>query len=79
MVGSPAVGAWIAHVAFWALLFVGRNELGLKGIGIFLGLWLVGFVGRPWLPLGIALFAPYVAILDIALVFSIFGGDVKLT
>ena len=79
MAGSPVVGAWVAQLAFWVLLVIGRYELGLKRIAIFFGLWLAGFVGRSWVPLGPGLFTPYVAILDIALVFLVFHGDVKLT
>ena len=41
-------------------------------------MWLAGFFGLPHLVLGAMLFSPYVAVLDIVLVFLIFKGDVKL-
>jgi hypothetical protein len=50
----------------------------LKGISAFLGLWLAGFLGLRLVLFGL-LFAPYVAILDIALVLAVFHGDVHLT
>ena len=76
--GSAAVAGWIAHVAFLVLILVGAGELGLKRTSIFLVLWAAGFAARSFGPLGLALFVPYVAILDIALVLSIFRGDIRL-
>ncbi len=77
---SAAIGAWIALCGFWVLLAVGvaRGELGIKGAATFIVLWLVGFVGARDVLYG-QLFAPYVAVLDIALVLVVFKGDVKLT
>ena len=77
---SPAIAALIAHAAFWALLLCGwwLGELRARGTLLFLLLWLAGFIGRPYIPHGAALFPPYVAILAIALVFSVFKGDVRL-
>ena len=79
--GSVSVAAWIAHVTFWALLLYGcaRQELGLRGIVVFLFLWIAGLYGLPYIPFGAALFLSFVAMLDIALVFLIFKGDVRLT
>ena len=41
-------------------------------------LWLAGFVGLRYLTNGTLFFAPYVAILDVGLVFAVFKGDVRL-
>ena len=76
--GSAGIGALVAHLVFWILLFVGWNELGARRIGVFLVLWLTGFLGRSYVPFGPDLFGPYLAVLDIALVFIIFKGDVRL-
>jgi hypothetical protein len=78
--GAPAIGAVVALWGFWLLLAVGclRGDLGLKSASVFVGLWLAGFVGLRWVLFGL-LFAPYVAMLDIALVFAVFRGDVRLT
>ena len=65
-------GFWILLVAGWML-----GELHLKGTVIFLLLWLAGFAGSGVVLHG-TLFTPYVAALDIALVFVIFKGDVRL-
>ena len=77
--GSPAAAAWVAHLAFWVLIVVGWSEIGVRRVAIFLGLWMAGFVGRSYVPLGAGLFSPYLAVLDIALVFLVFKGDVRLT
>ena len=81
MMGSPAIGAWVAHLAFWILtgwgLFTG--ELSPRAAAVFLLLWLAGFFGLPYAPYGAALFAPFVAVLDIVLVIMVFKGDVRLT
>jgi hypothetical protein len=79
-VGSPAIAAWIAHVAFWMLLAWGWaiRELGVRAGAIFLLLWLTAFIGLPYVPYGAALFSSYVALLDVVLVLMIFKGDIPL-
>ena len=79
--GSPAVAGWIAHVLFWGLLVFGwlRDDLGARGIGAFLVLWLAGLYGLPFLRFGAAPFSSFVAVLDIALVLVVFKGDLRLT
>ena len=79
--GSASIAAWIAHVTFWLLLVYGWfcDELGVRGIVIFLVLWLAGLFGLPYAPIGAALFPSFVAVLDVALVFLIFKGDLRLS
>jgi uncharacterized membrane protein YdcZ (DUF606 family) len=69
----------VAVWSFWILLGAGwaADELHLKGSAVFLLLWLAGFVGSRFVFSAI-LFTPYVAVLDIALVFTIFKGDITL-
>jgi hypothetical protein len=45
---------------------------------VFLVLWFAGLFGLPFLPYGELLFSPLVAILDIILVFVLFGGDIRI-
>lgn len=81
MIGSPGLAAWIAHLAFWALIAWGwaAAELRTKGLVIFLLLWLAGFIGLPYAPYGAALFSSYVALLDVVLVLVIFKADLPIT
>ena len=75
---SVGFAGLIGHAAFWALLAIGWfiDELGPRAIAVFLVLWMGGYLGLPHLPNGAALFAPFVAALDIALAFAVFKGDV---
>ena len=71
--------ASVALWGFWALLVGGwwMDELRLRSILVFVLLWIGGFAGlRSWFFAGF--FLPYVALLDVALVFVIFKGDVTL-
>ena len=81
MPGSAGIAALFAHAAFWALVACGlwMGELRLRGTSIFLLLWLAGYIGVSYIPNGAALFVPFVAALDIALVFAVFKGDVRLS
>lgn len=79
---SVGVAAWIAQIAFWAILLLGVTfgELRRRSLSVFLGLWAVGFFGLPRLSSEAALLvAPYVAMLDIVLAFLVFKGDVRLS
>jgi hypothetical protein len=77
---SAGIAAWIAHLAFWVLLAYGWawDDLGPRGLAVFVGLWIAGYFGLQYIPLGSAMFFSYVAILDVALVFLVFKGDVRL-
>ena len=80
MVGSIGIGFWIAHAAFWLLLiFTVAVESRFRLVLWFAGLWIAGYLGSAWLPNGSAWFLAYVAALDIALVLSVFKGDIRLT
>jgi hypothetical protein len=78
--GSIAVAGWIAYVAFWILLIYGWmvDELHAPAITVFLALWITARFGLPYLNGG-GFFITCMAVLDIALVFTIFKADVPLT
>jgi hypothetical protein len=77
---SQQFAALVAHVGFWLLLVYGWfwDEVGPRGVAVFVVLWLAGRLAAGYLPFGNGLFPSYVALLDIALVFIIFKGDVRL-
>jgi len=81
--GSPAIAAWIAHLMFWMLLAYGYavGELTPRSAAVFLGVWLLGRVGLSYIPYDPVhgMFPSFVALVDIALVFAVFKGDVRLT
>jgi hypothetical protein len=78
--GTPLVAGWIAHIAFWTLLVAGTwsQDLGPKLLATFLVLWCVGVFGLPHVSFGAGFFTPFIAVLDIALVFVVFKGDIRL-
>ena len=76
--GSVAIGALIAHAAFWVLLARGwvGGELGTTGACVVLALWLLGLAlssQMPYVP-----FASVVALLDVVLVLIVVKGDVRI-
>ena len=78
---AAGIGALIAHVAFWVLLAYGWfwEELGPKGIVAFVALWVGGKYALALIPQGPDMFFSWVALLDVALVFIIFKGDIRLS
>lgn len=80
--GSGAVAAFVAEIVFWAVLGLGVvfGEISRRAAVIFVLLWAAGFFGLPRVSQMAAGFVTaYVAVLDIALVFLVFKGDVRLT
>ena len=78
---SAGIAAFIGFWTFWVLLVYGYavGELSQSHVLTFVIVWLVGRVALAYLPSPAPLlFSPYVAVLDIALVWFIFEGDVRL-
>jgi hypothetical protein len=78
---SISVAAWVAHSAFWVLIALGWlvGDLGIRGTIIALAVWVTAYIGLSFLPsYGGALFPPFVAVIDIALVLVLFKGDVRI-
>jgi hypothetical protein len=78
---SQTAAAWIAEAAFVVLLGLGvvSGELSRARLVLFVALWLVGYFGLPALSsLGGSFVTSYVAILDIALVFIVLKGDLRI-
>jgi hypothetical protein len=81
MIGTPVLGAAVAHLAFWVLLALGLSygEFGWGRAATMIGLWIVGFAALPRIAWWTApLVTSWVAVLDIVLVFTVFKGDVPL-
>ena len=79
MVGSPQIGWWIAHVAFWVLIGLAARDGRWRALGVFLGLWIAGYIASGQIAALTLFFMPYVAVLDIALVFIVLQRDIRLT
>ena len=79
MFGSPQVGWWIAQFAFWALIGLAARDGRWRTIGVFLVLWIAGYIASGQIAALTLFFMPYVAVLDIALVFIVLRRDIRLT
>lgn len=79
IMGSITIAAWIAKLAFIALLALGiaYDEIGPRGAAVFLVLGAGAWFGLPRVG-GEALVTSVLAVVDIALVFVVFKGDVRL-
>ena len=64
-------------IVFWVLMHLGREELGLKGIIISILIWMGLLVGSSFLGLPY-LFVSAEALLDVVLLFIIFGGNMNV-
>ena len=64
-------------IVFWVLMYLGREELGLKGIVISLVVWLGLLLGSLFLGLSYV-FVSLQALLDVVLLFIIFGGNMNI-
>ena len=79
MIGSPLVGWWIAHVAFWVLVALAARDTRWRTIGAIGALWIAGYIASGRVTALNLFFTPYVAVLDIALVFIVLRRDIRLT
>ncbi len=69
----------IVHLAFWGLLWHGRDKIGLRWkVGLVL-LYALGWWGSRLLPGGPYFFLSLLALIDIVLVLVVFEGDVRIT
>jgi hypothetical protein len=73
----------IPFVLFWLLIFLGREELGLRRGLIAVAIWavlLIGFLALAFLerPISPFFFVVPIALMDIVLILMIFGGDIKI-
>ena len=71
MVGSLAIAGWIAHGAFLVLLLRVWVELRPRAAIVFVLFWLLGYFGFPYILYGEPFFMPYVAILDVIMLFRL--------
>ena len=79
MIGSPLVGWWVAHVTFWVLIALAARDRRWRTIGMVMTLWIAGYLASGQVESLGLFFAPYVAALDIALVFIVLQRDIRLT
>ena len=79
--GSIGVAAWIAKLAFVGLLIAGiiSGEPRPRWIAVFLTLGVLAWLGLPYVPGGAGFVTTALAIVDVALVFAVCKGDIRIT
>lgn len=71
----------LGQITFWILIIWGWAADGftLATRITFLALWIAGYVLFPYFPNGYSWFAPYVAILDIVMIFIVIRDNARLS
>jgi hypothetical protein len=74
------IASAIAKLAYLGLVIAGivSGELRTTRLAIFLAVGALAWFGLPYLPRGADFVTPALAIIDIALVFAIYKGDVRI-
>ena len=68
----------LPFVLFWALLFIGRRELGLKWVVVCIGIWAGLWLGSLYLEWPSYIFVAGQVLLDIVLLIVVTGGDFRI-
>jgi len=66
----------VPFILFWAILYVAREELGVKGIGACVVIWAGLLAGCLFLSISPYFFAGLQALFDAILIIIVFGGDI---
>jgi hypothetical protein len=69
----------VPFIVFWILLFLGRDELGLKAVCICIAVWMILLIGFMMLGISPYIFITLQSLFDIVLLIMVFGGDIKIT
>jgi len=77
MIGTPLIAGWFAHVAFWVLLGFAARADRWRVVLVFIVLWVIGYVASGRVTALALFFMPFVAVLDIALVFVVLKRDIR--
>jgi len=68
----------IPFILFWVLIYLGRDELGFKGVIVNISIWLGLLLACMFSGLSSYIFIAVQSLLDIVLLLIIFGGDINI-
>lgn len=68
----------IPFLVFWVLVYLGRGELGRRGVVLSILIWLGLLIGFMYAGFSPYLFVIAQALLDIVLILVVFGGDIQI-
>jgi hypothetical protein len=82
MSGAPVVAAFICHIVFWAVVLLGAfsDALRPRSAITFVVLWSIGYFVLPRMfAVGDVVSIPFVSLVDVVLVLTVFKGDLRLS
>ena len=68
----------IPFIMFWVLIYLGRDDLGLKGVLSCIAIWAVLLAGFMMLDVSPYIFVVVQSLIDIVLILKLFGGDITI-
>ena len=68
----------LPFLLFWVLIVVGRDELGLRGAAATIAIWLALLLACALTGISPYYFVSIQALIDIVLLITIFGGDIRI-
>jgi len=69
---------FLPFIMFWAVLFIGRGELGLRWIVVCITIWVALLLGSGYLGYPSYIFVMGQVVLDIVLLIILTGGDIRI-
>ncbi len=68
----------LPFITFWVLVYLGRDDLGLRGVLICIAIWAVLLAGFMMLDVSPYIFVVVQSLIDIVLILKLFGGDITI-
>lgn len=68
----------VPFILFWAILYIAREDMGIKGISACIVIWAVLLAACLYLSISPYVFVGVQALFDAILVIVVFGGDIKI-
>ena len=69
---------WIPFLVFWVVLYLARDDLGVKGIAMAVAVWLALLAGILLTGISPLYFVAAQAALDVVLILKVFGEDITV-
>lgn len=68
----------LPFLVFWVIIFLGRSDLGWRGVMLCIGIWLALLFGLYYAGFSSYIFVAAQALLDCILLLVVFGGDIRI-
>ena len=68
----------LPFIVLWVLLFLGRSQLGRKGVLVSIAIWVGLLLGFKVLNISPYLFVGAQSLVDVILILVLFGADIRI-